>query len=229
MFKEEYKEIIGHENYLIYNTGKIFSKNSNKFIKGSSNGKGYLKVTFGEKSYSIHRLVAEYFIPNPGCKSQVNHIDGNKKNNHVSNLEWVTPSENMKHAFKNGLNKISKERKEKAKKKIVQIDLKTNKQIKIFDSADDIEKELGIHHGNIAGVCKGRRKSAGGFGWKYLEEDINKEFHSKKKVAKLKDGQIIETFESAADAARSVNRNPNRLATACRENTKCANYFWKYI
>lgn len=229
MFKEKYKEIIGHENYFIYNTGKVFSMKTNKFLTSTPDNKGYYKVTIDKKSYSIHRLVAKYFVPNPYNKNQVNHIDGNKNNNKYTNLEWCTGSENMKHAFENGLNEISEERKEKSKKKIIQIDLKTNKQIKIFDSADDVEKELGIHHGNIAGVCKGRRKSAGGFGWKYLEEDINKEFHSKKKVAKLKDGQIIETFESAADAARSVNRHPNRLATACRENIKCANYFWKYI
>ena len=226
---KNYKIIIGHENYLIYNDGRVFSKKTNKFLKSIPNNKGYHKIKIDKKTFSIHRLVAEYFIPNPLKLSQVNHKDGNKNNNNYINLEWCTNSENMKHAFENNLNSISKERIEKAKKKIIQYDLKTNKEIKIFDSADDIEKELGIHHGNIAGVCKGRRKSAGGFGWKYFNEDENINFHSKKKVAKLKDGEIIEIFESAADAARSVNRHPNRLATACRNNIKCANYFWKYI
>jgi hypothetical protein len=227
--KEKSKVIIGHPDYLIYNTGKIFSKKTNKFLKTIPDNKGYHKVKIDKKTVAIHRLVAEYFIPNPLKLPQVNHKNGNKDNNEYTNLEWCTNSENMKHAFENGLNKISEERKNKAKKKIIQYNLKTNKQIKIFDSADDIERELGIHHGNIAGVCKGRRKSAGGFGWKYLDEDINKDFHSKKKVAKLKDGVVIEIFDSAAEAARSVNRHPNRLATACRENIKCANYFWKYI
>lgn len=61
--------------------------------------------------YRIHRLVAELFIPNPECKPEVNHIDGNTENNHYSNLEWVTSSENHKHAYNNGLISLDNARK----------------------------------------------------------------------------------------------------------------------
>jgi hypothetical protein len=65
--------------------------------------KGYMKVSVGSRTVSVHRLVAVAFIPNPEHLREVNHIDGNKANNNVENLEWVTRSQNMKHAYANGL------------------------------------------------------------------------------------------------------------------------------
>ena len=77
------------------------------FVKQRVNNSGYLRVSLsnnGEnKAYFVHRLVAKAFIPNPENKQFVNHKDGNKTNNHVSNLEWCTKSENMQHAVKIGL------------------------------------------------------------------------------------------------------------------------------
>lgn len=74
------------------------------------------------KSFRVHQLVARAFIPNPNNKPHVNHLDGVKGNNLVENLEWVTISENAKHAFKTGLNRITCERDEKGRfisKKII--------------------------------------------------------------------------------------------------------------
>jgi hypothetical protein len=74
------------------------------YINNSKQPKnGYFRIRLNGKKYSIHRLIAETFIPNPDNKPEVNHKDGNKLNNHISNLEWVTHSENTKHAFKMGL------------------------------------------------------------------------------------------------------------------------------
>jgi hypothetical protein len=120
---ELWKDVEGYEGlYKISNIGRVRSveryvKSSiqssgerlkkAKILKPWNNGKGYLVVTFkkdGErKNKYIHRLVAEAFIPNPENKCDVNHIDGDKSNNKLYNLEWNTRQENAKHAWDNGL------------------------------------------------------------------------------------------------------------------------------
>lgn len=95
------------KNYFIDIAGSIYSLKSKKFLKLNINQKGYLQVVIKGKLYQPHRLVAKAFIPNPENKPQVNHKDGNKLNNHVSNLEWVTNQENQRHAWDTGLKTVT--------------------------------------------------------------------------------------------------------------------------
>lgn len=102
------KDLKGFEEYYsITEDGRIFSKRSQRFLKASLKENGYVYIELnieGDVYYKrVHRLVAETYIPNPDNKLMVNHKDGNKSNNHFTNLEWVSGSENNIHAIENGL------------------------------------------------------------------------------------------------------------------------------
>jgi hypothetical protein len=103
------KDIEGYEGfYSVSRDGRVWTHRRGKYLNPGSSSQGkYLSVCLTRdgkvKCFSIHRLVASAFIENPDNKPQVNHIDGNKRNNNAYNLEWVTGSENMKHAHSTGL------------------------------------------------------------------------------------------------------------------------------
>lgn len=104
--KEIWKTIKDHPNYEISTFGNVFSKRRNKLVKPCVNSSNYKKCVLDGENLYIHRLVAGAFIPNKDNLEEVNHKDGNKWNNNVKNLEWVTKSENSIHAFENNLRNI---------------------------------------------------------------------------------------------------------------------------
>jgi len=158
---------------------KTLPKKQNGFkdriLKPMVNKFGYVYVMLmGRKHIFIHRLVAEAFIDNPSNKSSVNHINGVKDGNYVSNLEWVTLSENSKHAYKIGLSKVNKTmlgKKGALCHHSIPVDQysKHGEFIKKFPSGKTAAEELGLSQGNIWSCLNGFYKTTGGFIFKYSE------------------------------------------------------------
>ena len=150
---EIWKKIEGFEDYEVSNLGRV--KSIRCTLKHCVGKNGYASVNLQENTKTIHRLVASAFIPNPENKRCVNHIDGNKKNNNVENLQWVTHKENTTHAIKNGLDP-------KRSYGVVQINF-NDEIVKTYSSLQAAKKDTGIIH--IGCVVKGHRNSAGGYKW----------------------------------------------------------------
>ena len=169
--QEVWKDIKNYEGcYQVSNLGRV--RNKIKILSPQISNCGYLRIMLKNKHYSIHRLVAEAFIPNLENKPQVNHIDGNKTNNYVTNLEWVTASENQKHNYKKLHHKPSMLGKTGsnhiASKHILQFD-KNNNYIKKWDSIIEASIKLSISSSCIVNCAKSRRKTAGGYIWRYAD------------------------------------------------------------
>ena len=165
--------------YEISNLGNVRNIKTGRILKSNFIGKGYLAVQLCKngfkKSLQIHRLVAAAFIPNLENKDQVNHIDGNKTNNNVENLEWVSCSENIKHAYevlKRPSSVPKKNNMEKGSKRIQNPILQLDKQLNVlneYQNAKIASTILSIDYSSIMKCLIGRLKSAGNFIWKYKE------------------------------------------------------------
>lgn len=171
LFMEEiWKDIKGYEGlYQVSNLGRVRSvdrlDSANHKLKGrikstSIRPNGYENVILCKnsksKGYSVHRLVAQAFILNPENKPQINHIDENKANNKVSNLEWVTRKENINHGnrTRTALIKMSKE-------------VYCVETGKVYINARYASEELGVSRRSICDVCLGKQKQTKGYTFKY--------------------------------------------------------------
>ena len=175
--EEIWKDIAGFEGlYQVSNMGNVKSLERTvcdnrgyyrtvpeRIRKPRNTGKGYLAVNLYKdgkaKNYKIHRLVAQAFLPNPYNLPEVNHIDEDKYNNCVENLEWCTSQYNIEYS--------------KAKA-IIGIDKVTGLIVE-FPSTKEASRQTGINHGNICACCNGKRNSAGGFYWIYANTDADAE------------------------------------------------------
>lgn len=182
---EEWRTIFDFPNYEVSNKGNIRSKEyndslghlrSSKKLKKQVNNCGYEYVILSSKeekhkTLTVHRIVAKTFIPNPEEKEDVNHIDGNKLNNNVNNLEWTTTQENIIKRYEIGIDGNNY-------KRVSQFD-KDGNLVGSFKSSYEAERITGISRTHIGGCCRGERLTAGGYVWKF-------EIEEPKKIEKLK-------------------------------------------
>ena len=180
MKEENWKPIIGYEGkYDVSDYGRV-RKSNGKILTPKPANNGYLRSTYGMDRDYTHRLVAKHFVPNPNHYPEVNHIDGNKHNNHYSNLEWCTRKQNCEHASRTGLiNKNSPLRKQailanrlisvqNAQKPVLQID-DANRVVAEYPSVMSASLATGVKAQNISQVAHGckYRIHAGGYRWQY--------------------------------------------------------------
>ena len=161
--KEIWKNIYGYEEYYQVSTYGRVRTATGKYLKPCINrnhGCVYLYKDGERQKKWVHRLVAEAFIDNANHGTIVNHIDENGLNNHVDNLEWCTPRDNTNYGT------CIIRRSEKCKKNIKQIST-DGKIIKLWCGIIEAADGLGIDRSSITKAAKGKRKSAGGFLWRY--------------------------------------------------------------
>lgn len=208
--------------WLTYNwkrQGLMECKRKGKILKPKTKRNGYFSVCLRDgvrkEFHSIHRIVAETFIPNPNNLPQINHKDEDKSNNRVDNIEWCTAKYNSNYGTRKA--RIREYHIKSVMTPIIQYDMDGN-VINTFESLSEAERMSGVSSIDIAGVCKGRRASAHGYIFKYINltnpsrkrTGYNKPFlkHSeslRKKVYQydLK-GNLINVFDSIKDACKKT-------------------------
>ena len=163
MNEEQWRDWPQDPRIKVSNKGNVVSCKSGvcRPYKASHNTSGYQRVKTGDgRRQFVHRMVAETWIdnPNPDYYTQVNHINGDKDDNRVNNLEWVTPSQNVRHAFRTGLRKA-----EGTPIRIVETG-------EVFESQRECARRIGGDHGAIWGCLAGRRSTHLGFHFEYVKE-----------------------------------------------------------
>lgn len=219
-------------NYSISTLGEV-RKDSTGYILSQSSQQDYKFVTLlingKQKRMRVHRLVAITFIDNPSNKPYVNHINGNRADNRVENLEWVTPAENTQHAVNIGLMNGSR------KKAVIQYNL-NGEQMAVFESASEAARQTGGSQSKITMCCKRQRETANDYQWRYYNDiqdvqKIKKRYITGKRVAQCdEDGNILNIYASYKEAARAVEGTSSAISRVCSgTNIRHKGYKWKLV
>ena len=219
--------------YSVSTDGLVKKDTKNDYILSQSSQQDYKFVTLliegKQKRLRVHRMVAETFIPNPENKPFVNHIIGNRSDNNVENLEWVTPSENTQHAVATGLMNNGR------KRAVIQYNLNGDKMM-TFESASEAARQTGSPQSKITMCCRRQRETANDYQWRYVDDIqdvkvVQKKFITGKRVAQCdEDYNIIAIFPSFSAAAQAVNGTASAISRVCSgTNIRHKGYKWKLV
>ena len=219
-------------DYSVSTEGEV-RKDTKNYILSQSSQQDYkfvgLIINGKQKRMRVHRMVALTFINNPDNKPYVNHINGNRSDNNVENLEWVTPSENTQHAVNTGLFKSGRTR------AVIQYNL-NGEQMATFESATEAARQTGGSQSKITMCCRRQRDSANDYQWRYYDDiqdvqKIEKKFITGKKVAQCdEEGNILKIYPSFKEAARAVNGTSSAISRVCSgTNIRHKGYKWKLV
>ena len=158
---ELWQTIPDYPTYEVSSNGRVRNKKTDKILK-PSDVKGYRRVVLcdelGHHPKTVHRLVADTFYDGDHSGLEVNHIDGNKSNNFIANLEWCTSSENRRHAFRTGLQKPRQ-------KKVIIVETG-----EIFDSIAECANHINGDFRNVSACLRGRQKTHRGYHFEYFTD-----------------------------------------------------------
>jgi hypothetical protein len=224
IWKDIPPDVIGSKcGYQISTCGRV-KTSKGRIKRGYIQGHGYLSICINYKYLLIHRIVAIVFLPNPENLPVVNHLDGQKNNAHVENLEWTTFKGNSQHAYDTGLHPETQP--------VIQYDPKTLEEICIFSNQTEAGRQLGISQNTINTCCvKKGAYTAGGFGFRLQKDGIPKCTHeiktTKKRVIQYDKvtGEKIAVFESLANTAQQLGLWSSNIGSCCNKKQKTTGGF----
>jgi hypothetical protein len=234
---DDFVKIEDYPNYMISPKGQVYNSKLKTLMNASDEGYERLSLRNenGRFKINVHRLVAKTFIPNPDDLPVVNHIDGNKTNNDVSNLEWVSSQQNSQHAINTGLTKAPNEA------AVLQYTL-NEEFLCEYKSLAEASRQTTINRRAIGKNCTGFTKTSGGFIWKYKNPD--KVLNTNPTITVLKGNQIrevdqidletdsvIKTWENIIVASETLNIRRQYIFRVCAGNTRsvtAGGFGWRY-
>lgn len=248
--KEIWKDVVGYEGlYKVSNFGNVYSCRAGRNLKPGNHRDGYRFVILtknkSKKYETVHRLVAEAFIPNPNDLPVINHKDENPSNNNVNNLEWCTQQYNATY------NNVHIKRNSAFRKTIYAYNNKGNLH-GVYSSAKDIADGLNMTKSNISTVCNSNYKTYGGYVLSYnklTKQEVLDRFKlnaerkivttdigefAKKKFSKplsryTLDEEYIDSYQSTHEAGRELGISPSQISGVCRGDYESAHgWIFKY-